>query len=314
MLHCMPSPNAHLDADTGDDEHVIPPPVSAEQAARYSVDRDPDTEQDIINYVEGQCRGEEKVQHVERVRTDIVLGDKYEMWSVTTDKGRWWVISNLMNLYSQTHFPTLDYTLSLHIGLMMRLRSRDKPSDEPTPFDEVFRRQKQSHDLVDQAVEIEELQAVGMHLRECLLSLIGAVRRRVQVPAGVELPQDANFIAWSAVLLDVLCPGGSNERLRQYLKHTTEDTWQLVNWLTHTRHATKTAAAIAAHAVDTVVGHLISVVERERLDREGETCPVCSSRDVRSHYDIAIEPAGDYYRTCGSCGWSNHPGSPEEDD
>jgi hypothetical protein len=301
----MKLPNQYLE---GDDDHVIPPPpIPADQLGRYSVERDPDSEQGITRYVEGQCRGEEKVQHVEKIKTAIVLGDKYDMWDVTTDKNRWWVITNLTNLYLKDHFPTLEYTLSFHIGLMARLKSRERPSDEPTPFDEVFRRQAQAHDRLDEAVEGEDLQAVGMVLRECLLSLLVAVRRRVELPAEVERPQDANFVAWGVLLMDRLLPGSSNERLRSYMKATTESTWQLVNWLTHTRSATNTAATIAVHACDVVVGHVIALVEHERLDHT-EKCPTCKSRDVRSHFDPAIEPDGDYYQTCGACKWCSHPG------
>jgi hypothetical protein len=38
-----------------------------------------------------------------------------------------------------------------------------------------------------------------------------------------------------------------------------------------------------------------------------EQCPVCKSRDIRSHFDISIQPDGDYYSSCGVCGWTNHP-------
>lgn len=83
-----------------------------------------------------------------------------------------------------------------------------------------------------------------------------------------------------------------------------------MNWLTHTRSAAETAAIIAAQTCDRLVGHFISPVERERLDRTNK-CPTCKSRDVRSHFDPAIEPDGDYYLTCGACGWSSHAETPE---
>jgi hypothetical protein len=98
-------------------------PVPAGELGRYSVDRDPHSEHDIASYVEGQA-SDETVQHVERVKREVVLGDVYDIWDVTTDKDRWWVITNLTNLYSQKYFPSLDYTISFHIGLMARLRSR----------------------------------------------------------------------------------------------------------------------------------------------------------------------------------------------
>jgi len=282
-------------------------PVPPSELARYSVDRDSDSEQDIARYVEIEASGE-TVQHVEKVKREIVLGDAYDVWGVTTDKGRWWVITNLTNLYSQRHFPSLDYTLSFHIGLMMRLRSRpaDDSDGEPSPFDEVFRRQEQAKDRHDRAIEAEDYQAIGMQLRECLISLIGALRRRLEFPPGTELPQDANFVGWSALLTDTCCPGGSNKELQQYLKGAAKDTWQLVNWITHHRNANATATSIAIHACDTIVGHFIQMLVRDRTDNV-ERCPLCKSRNVRTHFDHTIEPDGEYYVTCGVCKWSTHP-------
>ncbi len=102
-----------------DDCAVHSHPVPASELAAYTVDRDVHCEQDIARYVEIEANGEE-IQHVEKIKQEVVLGDVYEIWDVTTDQGRWWVITNLTNLYSQAHFPSLDYTLSFHIGLMMR--------------------------------------------------------------------------------------------------------------------------------------------------------------------------------------------------
>lgn len=287
-------------------------PLPARVLSQYSVDPDPHSENDIANYVHGQAR-DETVQHVEKIKEEFVLGDKYEIWDVVTNKNRWWVVTNLRNLYSQKHFPSLDYTLSFHIGLMMRIRSRPEnaSSDDPSPFDEVFRRQEQAKARNDRAVEAEDYQTVGMHLRESLLSLVAALRRRVQLPAEIERPQDANFVAWSAVLMDQLCGGGSNKELRQHLKNMAKEVWQLVNWLTHDRNASGIAATIAIHSCDTVVGHFVQILMRERTGNTQE-CPLCKSRNIRTHFDIGVEPDGDYYQTCGVCDWSNHPNRANE--
>lgn len=289
-------------------QHAVP----AEELGRYSVERDPHSEKDISLYVESEAR-EESVKHVEKVKEEVVLGEVYEIWDVTTDKDRWWVITNLTNLYSQRYFPSLDYTLSFHIGLMMRLRSRPEGarSAAPSPFDDVFRRQEQAKERFDIAVEAEEYQAVGMNLRECLISLVGALRRRVSIDSTTERPQDSNFVAWAALLMDELCRGNSNKELRQYLKGTAKDTWQLVNWLTHHRGANKTASSIAIHGCDTVVGHFVQVLEREKTDHT-EQCPVCKSRKIRTHFDVSFEPEGAYYLTCAACEWSSHPGARDE--
>lgn len=306
----VPSAQQAQELPPGDDDFVVHEhPLPPEEIGRYSPTRDPDAEQGIADYVEGQAR-DETVQHVERVKAEYVLGTPYEMWDVTTDKNRWWVITNLTNLYSQKHFPSLDYTLSFHIGLMARLRSDQPRIDgaDPDPFDEVFRRQEQALARLERAVEAEDYQAVGMQLRESLLSLIAAMRRRVEIGPGVERPQDAAFIAWSVVLMDKLCRGERNKELRSYLKTMAEKTWQLVNWLTHDRSAKQAAASIAVHSCEMLVGHFVQILTREETDNT-EKCPLCASRNIRSHFDIAIGEDGAYYTTCGACRWSSHPGA-----
>lgn len=299
------------DTPSTDTEHTVHDhPVPPEGLGRYSPIRDADSEQDIANYVHGQAHDEE-VQHVEKIKTEYVLGTGYDMWDVTTDKNRWWVITNMTNLYSQQHFPSLDYTLSFHVGLMMRLRSRsDRDEREPDPFDEVFRRQEQAHDGLDRAVEAEDFQAVGMHLRESLISLMDTVRRRVDLSGIVDYPQAANFKAWAELLIGILCPGSSSKELRKFLKSYADDVWQLVNWVTHHRGATEATASIAAHSTDTLTGHFIQLVTRA-ASGDIDECPRCKSRNIRSHFDIEIEPDGAYYGTCGACGWSNHPSDGE---
>lgn len=286
-------------------------PVPPRELGSYSVDGDPHAEMDIATYVEIEA-SDENVQHVERIKREIVLGDVYEIWEVTTDKDRWWVITNHTNLYSQKHFPSLDYTLSFHIGLMMRLRSRSDRVDgsDPSPFDEVLRRGEQAQSRHDSAVEAEDYQAVGMLLRESLISLVGALRRRTELPNGVERPQ-SNFNGWTEALMNQLCGGGANKELRQHLKNTAKETWQLVNWLTHARSANKTASSIAIYSCQTVIGHFIQILERELTDKTDE-CPICKSRNVRTHFDIDIPPDGDYYISCGVCDWTNHPEAHKE--
>ena len=284
-------------------EITVPP----EELSRYSADRDPHREKDIAQYVELEAR-DESVKHVEKVKEEVVVGDLYEIWDVVTDKNRWWVVTNPTNLYSQQHFPSLDYTLSFHIGLMMRIRSRPEGarSEDPSPLDEVFRRQEQAKNRFDTAVEAEDYQAVGMQLRECLISLAAAVRRRCVVES-IERPQDSNFVEWTEILMDELCRGGSNKELRHYLKGTAKQTWQLVNWLTHDRDANKAASFIAIQACDTVVGHFNQILQREKVDRI-EECPLCRSRKIRTHFDLSLGPDGEYYSTCAACEWSSHPG------
>lgn len=196
---------------------------------------------------------------------------------------------------------------------MMRLRSRTDSVDgsDPTPFDEVIRRGEQASVKHDTAVEAEDCQAVGMLLRESLISLVSALRRRTEISNDVDRPQDSNFIGWIEVLMNQLCSGGTNKELRRHLKNIAKETCQLVNWLNHDRNANKTASSIAIHSCQTVVGHFIQILQRDRTDKT-EECPICRSRNVRTHFDINIPPDGDYYISCGVCEWTNHPEAHEE--
>lgn len=294
-----------IDEDSG--ECVVPShPISAEELGRYSPERDPHSEADIANYVRGQAP-DESVRHVERVKREIILGEAYDIWDVRTDKDRWWVISNLTNLYSQRDFPSLDYTLSFHVGLMARIRSRQggADADDPTPFDDVFRRLDQARARHDSATEAEDYQAVGMQLREALISLVAAVRRRTAIPPETERLADSDVVGWMDLLLGTLCPGRSNKTLRSHLRSASQSTWQLVNWLTHDRDVSKSSSTIGLHACQTVLGNSIVILERSRLD-DTEQCPRCNSRNLRVHFDLAIGDDGDYYRSCGSCDWTDH--------
>jgi hypothetical protein len=233
---------------------------------------------------------------------------KIKVWDVITDKDRYWVISNALNLYSQKHFPSLDYTISFHIGLVMRMRSQSRrvDADDPHPFDEVFRRQQQAEDRLETAVEAEDRQAVGMLLRECLISLSDAARRRVTIRASGTLLQGSNFVGWVVVLAGELCAGRSKKVLRHYLTRTAKETWDLVNWPTHHRNADKTSSIIAFHACQTIVGHVAQLLMQHETEAHPR-CPHCASRRIRAHFDITIGEDGDYYSTCGECGWSSRP-------
>ena len=70
-------PNAEVsEGGHGGHDLRIPP----EMLSRYRLESDPDSERDIANYVEGQAR-DEVVQHVEKIKTEYALGERYEIWA-----------------------------------------------------------------------------------------------------------------------------------------------------------------------------------------------------------------------------------------
>jgi hypothetical protein len=189
----------------------------------------------IQEYVELETDGE-KVVHLEKVSSEHVLGKTHDVWDVHTDKHRWWVVTDLINLYSQEDFRSMDHVISYHIGAMARLLSRQRASttdEEKDRLSSAWRRFDQAGDALDAADEAEQFQAVGMRCRECLLAFIREVARDDMVPKGEESPKRADFINWSRYIASAIAPGSSLERLRSYMRANSKATWEYIQWLTH---------------------------------------------------------------------------------
>jgi len=294
------------DESEQNDDCVEPIAIPAAEVGRYSPTRDPDSEQDVARYVEFEAQ--EKVSHVELIKSEFVAGERYDIWDVISENNRWWVITNITNLYSQKHFPSLDYTISFHIGLMLRLRHRPYKADEqePHPSDPIFRRHDHASRLMDRAVEAEDFQAVAMQLREVLTAVCPLIKDKLP-PHPVGEPKLGDFKAWCDYLATSAYSGESLKPVRKYLRDGTSNTWALVNWLTHYRGASKEHLKVADAACANVVSQILDMLFDEERNEERQTCPVCGSRNIRSHYDNRIEGDGGTYLTCGQCNWNTHP-------
>src|SRR5882724_6005473 len=90
----------------------------------------PTSKRAVSDYVESQAR-DEKVLYAEKMKSEYILGGDRDCWDVHTNKDRYWVITAPTNLYSQQYFPSLDFTLSFHVGVTARImaRSRGAPDD-----------------------------------------------------------------------------------------------------------------------------------------------------------------------------------------
>lgn len=53
----------------------------------------------ISDYVESQAHPE-TVTHAERMMLTKVMGQEHEVWDVPTDQDRYWVVTNMTNLYA----------------------------------------------------------------------------------------------------------------------------------------------------------------------------------------------------------------------
>src|SRR6185437_11921675 len=149
------------------------------------------------------------------------------------------------------------------------------------------------------AREVEDFQAVGMRLRETLLTLGAKLADQGYQPAegAVEL-QKGNFKAWAGLCADSVAAGSGSQHLRALLKTLSEKTWNYAAWLTHARNANRYDAEIAVSAVDQVIEAFIAAVSRHQLGAQ-ERCPVCAS------YQLTAQPipgSGSQVKVCGACG------------
>ena len=272
---------------------------------------------EIVEYLHSQSGSELSVEHVEKLATEYVLGQQYDVWDAHTNEGRWWVITPPTNLYSQEQVRSMDIALSFHIGLMTRMMARDsvqfQPSGAKSWVLEVLRRLEVARENLDQAREVEDVQAVGMRLRESLLTLIEKLRALgLEMPANVELPQqDGNFKGWAGIYAGILAPGPSSGRLRKLLKSQSDCTWEYLGWLTHARNASMLDGRLAYSATNNVIEMFLFAIARIERGPHGR-CPECSSYQLSRQYT----ENGDWIQLCSTCGWSgptNPPGPIENE-
>ena len=291
------------------DECIIPPALPKGELHKLLFRQSENEAQRIQEYVEWQAHGDETVLHVEKVASERVFGREYDVWDVHTDKERWWVITNPTNLYSQALMPSLDYTLSFHIGLMARVAARREPEGSEAEQEFLLitnRKIVQASEAFDKADEAEEFQAVGMRCRECLLTLIRELTNEGNIVSEPDLPKTGDFIAWNDRIANAIAPGASAEHVRGYLKTTADRAWRLVNWLTHAANATRSDAELALSSTSHVIANYALAVLKKRIDAP-ERCGRCNSYKITVDWRPDLGPAGIYVSRCESCGAEKLP-------
>ena len=290
------------------DECAIPPELPKEQLHKLMFRHSEEEAQGIRDYVEGQSRrNKAKVLHAEKLASERVMGRDYDVWDVHTNEkvdNRWWVVTSPTNLYSQRLMPSMDYVLSFHIGVMLRVAAHREPAGTEAEQELLLvtsRKLVQAGEALDAADEAEEFQAVGMQCRECLLALIRELTEDGQFDEGGDLPKKSDFKAWADRIAGVVAAGGSAERVRSYLKKIADETWQLTNWLTHAANATRPDAALAFAATENVIASFVPMVLRAKFDAP-ERCGRCKSYKLAVDWRPEIGPIGAYVMRCEACG------------
>jgi hypothetical protein len=250
--------------------------------------------EEVGAYIASQMPDRE-VRHLERVGIEHVAGRRHEIWDVHLDNGeRWWAVTNPTNCYPQTDFKSRSVVLTFHIGLMAQVMTRyEAPVSEGAKagFAPVWRRWEQAAEALGSAEEAEHFQAVGTHLRECLISLAHEIQDDDLLPEGTERPKGSNVVAWLELFADAIAPGHGDARLRRYLKDLVQPTWEYQQHLVHNKRAVRWDAEIGLDAV----GHLVGVFTAALIRKSFQQASRCSNCEA---YAVI---AG----VCRYCGWED---------
>lgn len=247
----------------------------------------------VLAYFEGQV-DDDPVVHLEKVAVERVGAVVHDIWDVHCRDSRWWAVSNPLNLYSQEDFKSRDVVLSFHIGLAVRIGSQDQvpvTDTAATLLPNSWRLWEQAVDAMLTARESEDFQAVGVRLRECLVSYTSEVADEDLVPTGAEPPKGADVVGWTNLLAQQLAAGSSAEQLRSYIRKLARETWDYVNKLTHAKNAGSYDTEIGAAAVS----HFLSTMTAARMRwaaGDKQRCATCGSYRVETG-------------TCVRCGWGD---------
>jgi hypothetical protein len=271
-------------------------------------------EEEIRRYVLSQSPRQEKVTHAEKIATRRLYGSSYDIWDVWTTKDRWWVITDPTNLYNQNDFVSMEVAFTYHLGLAIVLAHRNAPreaEDEILRVAGPWRRWQEAADELNEAVEQEDFQSVGVRCREVLLSLTSELASPTMIPAGEEAPKRGDFVHWSERIADHIAAGGSLAYIRSHLKLTAKSAWALAGWLTHSKTASRSDASIVLDAVS----HVLSVFTSTAFAKEhrdlGLICPRCGSKRVIGEWDPATRSYTGAVNRCDACGLGQPDAKPK---
>jgi hypothetical protein len=232
----------------------------------------------VLEYFDGQMT-DDPVVHAEKVAVERVGANVHDIWDVHCRDSRWWAVTNPLNYYSQDDFKSRDVVLTFHIGLMARVFARSEIPVTQTAaalLPNAWRLWEQAVDAMVTSREAEDFQAVGVRLRETMVTFAGEIADVDLVPEGSESPKGADVVAWSNLLADRLAAGSSSAQLRSYLKRLARETWDFVNKLTHAKNAGSYDAEIGAAAVSHFLSTVIAVRMRWAAG-DNDRCEACGS-------------------------------------
>jgi hypothetical protein len=273
----------------------------------------PSTEEekeDVVRYFLSQSPPGTEVTFLQKVYAEVLMGHRHDVWDVHGSDGRWWIITNPTNLYSQDQFPNMDLAVTFHMGLCLRIprtQQQRKADRRVAPFGPVFEKLREANDALGQAQSVLDYQAVGVRCREALLSYISAAQDIAEW-AAPNPPKRADFRAWNELICDAALGGAAQKERRHLFKSLLADAWVFSNWLTHAHSATWHDAEAAVSTVEHALGLATSMVLRH-VRFVPEECPTCGSPHLSPEegWQEGLPEIAWERPVCTECGWTGSP-------
>ncbi|MEA4894669.1 MAG: hypothetical protein VB064_05355 [Oscillospiraceae bacterium] len=245
----------------------------------------------VEKYVEEQCGGKTKVIHSKPEQTYNELGFSVTIWNVKTDNdGAWWVVQGdlPMNLYPQdkAYYFSTDEVFSFHLGIMLRLMNDEARNAESfiehisngTQLSMALKRKLSlASEKLNVAVEIEEIQSIGVICRETLIELINYVYD-IDSFDGEDEYKKSDVKNRGELIIERYLAGSANAELRKYIKNLLNGAWDYSNSITHSTSKTKYEASICLTMTVALVSSFENLLNKYFDPIAGLKCKKCGSR------------------------------------
>lgn len=251
----------------------------------------PEIQKQVEDYVEWQSRGKAKVVNSKPEQEYNELGFEITIWNVKTDnEGSWWVAQGdlPMNLYPQdkAYYFSTDEVFSFHLGLMLRIMN-DEASKPDNLIEHISHGAELSINLkrklllasekLQEAIEIEEIQAIGVICRETLIELISYIYDTDSFE-GEEIYKKSDVKNRGELVINQYLPGSENAELRKHIKNLLNGAWDFSNTMTHSSSRTIHEASICLTMTTAIVSSFENILEKHHEPIPGLKCNECGSR------------------------------------
>lgn len=246
------------------------------------------------------------VTFTQKVYAETIVGHRHDVWDLHADDGRWWIVTNPTNLYSQEQFPSIDLVVTFHMGLCLRIPRANSSSTDTSnimPIAGIFQQMNEVEASLSQADGLLGYRAVGVGCRETLISVIQFLQDAGQWPDSELKRSDVK--GWSDLFLGIVLVGSENEKRRKLLRSSIKEAWDFSNWLTHTSSATWHDAEAAHNSVSHAVNLLVPLMIRY-FRNIPDSCPECGSAHISLQYGHnQDDPEIEWERpACDDCSWT----------